>query len=179
MSEATTANASARTSSLSAQRRVLQKVAYVSLSLPVLWMFGTGIASRLFAVGPKTMLWTALIPVWLALAAVGAYYLHVLATLHRPALRGVIALGGVWVASSVLAAFVSGIEAGVTVALVLTLVLSFVHSQAVSLTEYLGVQSAPARVGLYGLCLAAAASPVGLTAGVGVVILGISFTIWR
>lgn len=155
-----------------ARRRVLQTVAYVSLSLPILWMLGIGVTSRLFAVRPESMVWSALVPVWLTLAAVSAYHLYVLATLYRPALGSALALGAIWTAGALSAIVVSGLEAGVTVALVLLLVLSFVHVNAMSLIEFLGAASLNARVGVYALSVAATASPVGLAAGVGVVVLG-------
>jgi len=146
-------------------RRKLRLVAYWSLAFPVAWMFGVGIVSRLFAVGPETMLWTALFPVWLTFGAVAAYQLQVLVTLHRPSMSGAIALGGAWAVASIASVLVSGLEAGITSAFVFALILSIVHIQATSIVEYLRIRTMPAQVGLYALLLAAAVSPVGLVVG--------------
>jgi len=172
LSETTGAGAHVGAGSASARRKQLRLVAYWSFALPVGWMIAVGIAHRVLAVRPEALLWTALFPVWLMFAAVAAYQLYTLATLHGPGLRGALALGGVWAAGFVLATAFSGIEAGTTVALALAIVLSAVHAEFVSIVEHLELGTTPARVGVYALLLAAGVSPVGLVAGAVMLSLG-------
>jgi hypothetical protein len=162
----------ARLAKIARQRRSLRIAAWASLSLPLLWMILVGLAGRVVPSAPVSSLRFALVPVWIMLAAVGAYYLHVLLTLFRPGVTGFAALGAAWGAGSVVAFAMAGVEAGVTVVLALAALLSFVHTWGKSVTEFLDLRGPAARAGLVVLCVAVAVSPAILAAGGVAILLG-------